>query len=313
MSDANYLPGCHLVQWKAYLFIGGSSVWNLDCTKMKWDQMKRKVKIISAALVLVAVILVGYVFLANGSGERVAVKVKRPSVQKHEKKARLLSKEKPSFRKKGAAKRGDKPEFEFDSVDHPYSAQDKKLAMAVQEALDADDYENVLKTTAAALKAANPDVRLNAVEALGWYGEQALPELTTCMADPDEDVAQAAMSHWEQGVAEIDDSVEKLQISLYALNTIVDADTLTMVGSHFASAAFDLIDGEEDEAASAQKRVEVVQALADVIEEGKEQCAKAACDVYEEITGNKWISIDEAEKYLSDPDNYDAPESSDDD
>ena len=82
-----------------------------------------------------------------------------------------------------------------------------------------------------------------------------------------------------------------------------------MIGSQFANAATELIDEEEDEALASQKRTEVIQALVDMIEGGKPAHVEAASEIYEDVTGNKWISVDEAEKYLRDPDNYEEPDS----
>lgn len=254
----------------------------------------------------VVVAFAGWFYLSDSKeADRPAQKKARLTVRANREKPK-----RPTIKKSKSAKHGDKPVFDFDSAEHPYSATDKKLAKAMQDALDADDYDAVFKTTAEALKSGNPDVRQNAVDALGWYGVQALPELTVCMADPDEDVAQSAMNHWEEGVSEIEDANEKLQIALYAINTLTDADTLSMISSHFAHAAMELIDGEEDEAVASQKRVEVIQALVDTIEGEGEKGANAAREAYEEITGSEWISIDEAEKYLADPDNYEAPSTS---
>ena len=266
---------------------------------------KKAMKMATVAAIIAAVIAAGLYYVTEKEGDDVATKP-RPKLAERGKRA--AKRVRPSIKKSSTNKIGDKPEFDFDSAEHPYSASDKRLAKAMQDALDADDYEAVLRTTAEALKADNPDVRHNAVEALGWDGVQALPELTVCMADKDEDVAQAAMNHWEEGVSEMEDAEEKLQVTLYAITTLTDEDTLTMISSHFANAATELIDGEDDPEVAAQKRLEVVQALVDVIEGEGEKNAAAAREAYDEVTGSPWISIDEAEKYLADPDNYEAPE-----
>ena len=257
------------------------------------------------AAIVAAVIAAALLYVSNNGADEAVVKRKPRLVEKGK---RAANRGRPEIKKSSSKKIGEKPEFDFDSAEHPYSASDKRLAKAMQDALDEDDYDAVLKTASEALKAENPDVRHNAVEALGWYGVQALPELTVCMADKDEDVAQAAMNHWEEGVAEMEDAGEKLQVALYAITTLSDENTLSMISSHFANAATELIDSEEDPDAAAQKRLEVVQALVDVIEGEGEKNANAAREAYDEITGSPWISIDEAEKYLADPDNYEAPE-----
>ena len=208
--------------------------------------------------------------------------------------------------------RSDKPVQEKPSRkqtnEHPYSPADQKLSDAIQDALEKEDFPAVVAAVEKALKSRNPDVRREAVDALGWFGEKALAELTVWMADADEDVAQAAMDHWENGVSELEDANERLQTSLFALNTLTDKDALTMIGSQFANAATELIDEEEDEEKALQKRTEVIQALVDMIESDKPSCAAAAREIYEDVTGNRWISVDEAEKYLRDPDNYEEPD-----
>ena len=260
--------------------------------------MKSRKYVIVIPFVIVAAIA-GYLILER-SGVSVSLHEKRADRQQITK--RTARKVKTDNSDKLTTKRRWQPE-------HPYSEADKQLSEAIQAAMAAEDMVAVVKAAKLALSSPNPDVRHDAVDALGWFGEDALPELTVWMADRDEDVAQAAVNHWEQGVSEIEDAGDRLKISLFALNTITDEDALAMIGSHFANAATELIDDEEDEAMAAQKRTEVVQALADIIAEGKEQCANAAREAYEDVTGNKWISIEEAEKYLKDPDNYEEPES----
>lgn len=201
-----------------------------------------------------------------------------------------------------------KPRRRKESSEHPYSPEDKRMADAIESALEAENLPATIAAAEAALKSPNPDVRRDAVDALGWFGEQALAELTIWMADKDEEVAQAAMGHWEEGVSELEDANERIKIALFAINTIADKDALTMIGGQFANAATELIDEEENEKVAAQKRTEVVQALVDMIEGDKESSAAAAREIYEDVTGNKWISVDEAEKYLKDPDNYEAPD-----
>lgn len=221
------------------------------------------------------------------------------------------AKKKVGGNRNAKAKRADreKPKRRRMDSEHPYSPADQKLSDAIQDALEKEDLSAVVAAAEKALKSTNPDVRRDAVDALGWFGEEALAELTVWMADSDEEVAQAAMDRWEESVSELEDANERLQTSLFALNTLTDKVALTMIGSQFANAATELIDEEEDEARASQKRTEVIQALVDMIEGGKPAHVEAASEIYEDVTGNKWISVDEAEKYLRDPDNYEEPDS----
>ena len=185
---------------------------------------------------------------------------------------------------------------------------DRQMAEALQQGLDDSDFTRVASAAEAALKSENPEVRELAVDALGWFGAEALPELTMCMADPDEDVAQAAMNQWEQGLAEIDGSFDRLSIAAAALGTITDANALESLSGHFSNAATEYIDeAEDDENKALERRVEVVQALLDIIEGGNAVRARQAMETYDDITGSRWLGVDEAEKYLRDPDNYEEP------
>lgn len=190
------------------------------------------------------------------------------------------------------------------------SAADRALYDAVQDALDAEDFARTRAAALRAYRSANPDVRLQAVEALGWFGEKALVDLVPMMGDANEDVAQEAANAWEGGLAEVEDTGLKLAFARTALKAIANADTLTMIGAQFSSAATELIDAAEGEAAS-RLRVEAIQALVDLMDQpGSPKRAEISRELYEEITGHSWISLDEAERYLQDPENYEPPEDS---
>ncbi len=75
-----------------------------------------------------------------------------------------------------------------------------------------------------------------------------------------------------------------------------------------SNAALEYIDGEPDAELQGEKRLEVVQALLDIMEGGRPACAEAAAETYEELTGHEWLGVDEAERYLENPDDYEPPE-----
>lgn len=200
---------------------------------------------------------------------------------------------------------GEKKKLEGDYS--KFSPADRKIAKALQDALDDDDFDAVMLAAEKAAHSSEPELRQNAVEALGWYGEDALPELTVLMSDKDEDVAQAAMNQWELAASEIDDSARQFAVTMAAFSTLKDRDALTMLGGLVANAATDIIDSDDDHAD--ENRLMVVQALTDIIEGGSPVNAEQAKEVYSDVTGNDWVSVDEAEKYLLNPDNYEAPES----
>jgi len=191
------------------------------------------------------------------------------------------------------------------------TGKDKQNAEAVQKALDANDLKATVRAATVALKSENPEVRQNAVEALGWFGAEALPELTACMADNNDDVRQSAVNLWEQAAQEIESPAEQLPVVMAAFGTLTDEEQLTSLGGLLSGAALQYIDGENDETLAAEKRLSVVQELVDIIEGENVNLnnVKAAKEVYNDITGHEWRGFDEAERYIDDPENYEDPES----
>ena len=166
------------------------------------------------------------------------------------------------------------------------------------------------RTLCEAVQSSDPAARMHAVDSLGWFGAEALPELTTLMGDPDEDVAQSAINAWESSIFEIDDSADRFKITNMALNALYSRDALQFIGSQFSIAATEYVDAAEGENAVFNRRVEVVQAIVDMIGSQNSALSKVGRDLYDEITGHEWESLDEAERYLADPDNYEPADGS---
>lgn len=200
--------------------------------------------------------------------------------------------------------------FPADIFSH-LSGKDKAFAEAVQKALDDNDFKATLTAATKALTSTNAEVRLDAVQAMGWFGLDALPELTEAMADADEDVANAAEDAWELALSEVDNAERRFAIAAAAMATLSSDDHLMSISGQLACAAQEMIDGEEDEQKADDARVAVVQSLVDIMDSGKDANIEQAKSAYEDITGHEWVSIEEAELYLSDPDNYELPEDRD--
>lgn len=188
------------------------------------------------------------------------------------------------------------------------SEADRRLSDAVQAALDAEDFARTRDAARKAGRSANAEVRLQTVEALGWFGQKALVDLVPFMGDPDKAVAKAAADAWEFGLMEVIDPGFKFTAAHEALKTVGDPDALSMIGAQFAAAATERIDAA-DGAAAERLRVQAVQALVDLMEaaDGTKR-AEVSRELYEEITGQRWLGLDEAERYLQDPEGYEPPE-----
>lgn len=188
---------------------------------------------------------------------------------------------------------------------------ERKLCESLQEALDAENVKAAIEVATELMASTNAEVRSHVVDALGWFGESALPELTILMGDQDEDVAQNAISAWESCVSEIDDAEVRFKISGLALKAIVNRDALQSIGSQFSNAATELIDSLDDAEAAFEMRVKVVQEIVDMIASPDLRQSDVGRSLYEDVTGNEWIDVAEAEKYLNDPDNYEPPAADD--
>ena len=188
------------------------------------------------------------------------------------------------------------------------NAADRKLAEAVQAAMDSDDHNKIIAASAKALESANPRVRLEAVEALGWCGKDALSELTGMLADSDDEVRDIAINNWECALSELDNPKLRFSAALAVMGTITQSDALESISGQFGTAAQEYIDEVDDESAQNGRRVEIVQQLLDIIEGPKPECAEKAKEAFNDLTGHEWMGVEEAEKYLADPDDYEPPE-----
>ena len=191
--------------------------------------------------------------------------------------------------------------------DTPMTEEERKISEALSDALDSDNRAKVYEIATKALKSSNPDLRREAVDALGWYGKDAIADLLVPMVDPDRDVAQCAIDNWDQALSEIESPQERMGTAMLALKVIDDEYALNTISAQFSNAANESIDSQDDPEKAMSRRIEAVQMLVDIIEDGgaNKVNVEQAKSMYEDITGNEWLSFEEAERYLRDPENYD--------
>ena len=190
---------------------------------------------------------------------------------------------------------------------------ERKIAVAVQEALDDDDFQKILGPARKALASANPELRKHAVESLSWFGEKALPEITPLMADPNPEVAEAALDTSEDIVLNMEDHSLRFDAAAEYMKVFSsNEDVLSTFSGALADAANDLIEPEDpdrpaDVAKAAENRQHIVETLSEMIDGGGKM-AEECRDAYNFITGEEWINSEEAAKWAADPENYEAPD-----
>ena len=186
-----------------------------------------------------------------------------------------------------------------------YSPDDRKLADAVQAGLDDDDFKATRKAALEAMKSKNPEVRKEAVDALGWFGDKALVDLTKAMADKDPDVAEAARGQVENALMGLEDDDRAVVLAGEYVNLFAeDEEAVTMFAGVLSSAGSRIIDPDDsDSAADVAKakgsRAGIVDIVAEMIGKGGKLAEKGR-ELYEEIAGDEWTDRAAADKWAND-------------
>lgn len=162
------------------------------------------------------------------------------------------------------------------------SATEKRQLNAIQNALDKEDLAALLAVLPDASKSPNAEVRNEMVDALGWFGEEAMLELLPFMADRDEDVAQSALDSWTTSLSEIEDEKEKATLIESAMLVIRDEDGLE-------SMVMELDDCDE---------LVAMQTVINLIESHNPKAVRVAREHYEFMTGDEYTSLEAAEKWM---------------
>lgn len=121
----------------------------------------------------------------------------------------------------------------------------------------------------------NPAVRERVVEALGWFGEKAIVEITPFLGDENEDVRNAASTEWNSALGEIEDEREKATIVAQTMLVLTDPEMLEEV-------AFHLFEIDEAEAVS------VIRNVISAAGEANPAAVAAAKEAYEFVTGDEF-------------------------
>ena len=163
------------------------------------------------------------------------------------------------------------------------SPVEKRQLTAIQSALDAEDLKALLAVLPEASKSPNAEVRGEMVDALGWFGEEAMLELLPFMADRNEDVAQSAMDSWTMSLSEIENEKEKATLIESAMLVIRDEDSLD-------SMIMELDDCDD---------LLAMQTVVNLIESPNPKAARVAREHYEFITGEEYAGFDAAGKWMA--------------
>jgi hypothetical protein len=198
-----------------------------------------------------------------------------------------------------------------DVQDDGISDVDRRIIESLQDAKDNENVDLVRLSAKKAFASQNPEVRLQAINALEWFDEKVIPELVGAMADADNEVAAAARGSVENILMGMDDYAKVFKVSSSLMSVFRnDAETLTMLGGILSNSAESYIDPADDSDAAVslakRNRYEVIETLSLLINGGG-AAAEEGKDVYETITGEPWRGNSEAKRWAKDPESYEPP------
>lgn len=191
------------------------------------------------------------------------------------------------------------------------SAADRRLVESVQKALDEEDFEATQEAVVRAMKSEDPAVRAEAVDALGWFGDKALVDLTKAMADKDPDVAETARGQVENALMGMEDDDRAVVLAGEYVNLFAeDEEAVTMFAGVLSSAATRIIDPDDDEsdedvAKAKGNRAGIVDIVSEMIGKGGKLAEKGR-ELYEEISGEEWTDREAANKWADDIEKFEA-------
>lgn len=162
-------------------------------------------------------------------------------------------------------------------------AGERRLLAAIESAVDDEDFKSLQRVVAEAGASTNPEVRGGLVEALGWFGKEALLDLLPFMADADADVAQSAIDNWTTALADVEDEKVRSSYVVNAMKVLTDKESL--------DAMIMQLDDCDD--------VVGMQALVDVIESKNKAAADVAREHYEFKTGEQYVDFDTASEWIT--------------
>lgn len=211
--------------------------------------MKIDIKLTGVLTLLVVAVAVGLYFQLGGqSDERVAdddasVRSRLIREQRNAGKARVRQKrETARFNNAAARIEREKPKILKLEDDEEAKLNDfsRKILQDLQDALDSENFSRVSKLVAKMLEIP-PDpkfgkdgvaalLRRKAVEALGWFGAKAMPELVGMLADADPEIVQATFDQFSLALEDISLSdYERADIVVMAAKVLKNSDDLEML------------------------------------------------------------------------------------
>lgn len=134
------------------------------------------------------------------------------------------------------------------------------------------------------IESSTAPVRVAYVEALGFFGRKALPEITPFLADADESVRDTAANEWTMALDEIENDASRLAIAEKAFAVVSDDDVLESISGVYL--------GVDEECLAVASLIRIIDG------ECSDAAREKAKETYSYVTGDEWISRAAAEEKM---------------
>lgn len=181
-----------------------------------------------------------------------------------------------------------KPILDFgvgdNETDDDLTPDEKLLAECIEKALDDENVDETIACAGAALKCEKAEIRDSMVDALGWFGGKALPELVPFLADSNEDVRDNARKQLLMALSDIENDVERIGVVESIVNVINDEDVLEDLAGEYIGV---------DEKLAVESLIRIITG------EGSAAGVAKAKETYEFVTGDEWSGEKEALRWIA--------------
>jgi hypothetical protein len=209
-------------------------------------------KLIYGAIGMVALLIgVGFAFMGGGDNPSGSDTSSKSEVRKHQSAKnlrRLPSSAKTKQERRKSAKSikvepREKPKMLFleDEEEKELTDLARKVLASLQAALDAEDFEQIKQIFEMARSAPKGSLgkytegmpvalRKKMVDALGWFGAQALPEMVEYLGDDNSDVSQMALDQFVMALSDVSlGDRARAKIVVMASSVLKDPDALGQI------------------------------------------------------------------------------------
>ena len=177
-----------------------------------------------------------------------------------------------------------KPSFALgDDEEKNLTDEQRRIIEEIRAALAADDFRSLMKLVRQMQASKEwPDgipkaVKLAAVDALGWFGGNCLPELVGFLADADRDVISATVDAWEDAIAECEADYEVATQVKFACKVVVDSDSMDSILSEIGN----------------MRHSVGIDTLKEILTTGNETAKAQVQEIIDDFTGEKGLTTPE--------------------